>query len=231
MKRTYIKLILPLICLIFMASTCDVDYENNRRIVVSGKITDEAGNPLADIPVRTFAEFYLLGKTTTDSSGDFEFISLESDYENLLIRVNYLIDDDFGLIESPYTGIQLINAQDGRPQSNYKLGTLILKNTANLQLNFINTPGDTNTLSYNLSFSDTNCRTVLFNEEGLPGETECYPLHTYTGNFDESSEDFQLKVSSLLGSTVDFTYHLNNGAAQTITIPLNNTQTTYDFEY
>jgi len=117
----YTILMFLMLCL-----SCETRIQDNRRIVITGKIQDQNGNPLEDINVINGDAFFKLGSSQSDENGAFLLTSLSIDNGDFdeeegfvshrikEININAIENENnFGLIASnnEYNQIKLINDQ------------------------------------------------------------------------------------------------------------------------
>ncbi len=227
MKQNFLKILLLLsISLTVSCIGDDVDIENNRRLLIKGKITDLQGNALPNIPVITSSFGDALGQTTTDASGNFSLVSLDEQFDpldifiNVDIFFNQQINDNYS--SRAYYSPQHVN------RVLYDLGTIILGKDAALTVNINNNPGDQNTLSYEVLFTPADCVLPL---NVIDPPDNCNLSESLSGALSPSSENQIIPLNSIQGSNVIFKYSVNAGPLQTIEIPLTNEDNTYVFEY
>jgi len=231
-----IKHISLLIGIAFLFHACEVQIEDDRRILVKGNIIDSSNNPLANVSVRSGVEGTILGEAFSDENGQFQFTSLEADGNYALdIIVNLSSNDNnwkgsynIEHIENPeYSAKRYFYNLTKRKESGYDLGQIILRNPARLTLFINNIPGDNNTLKYQLEYMPTICEIDLKSNNF----ESCWFNSDEYRHLDEDYSNIQVEVDSQLGSSVTFNYILNNEPMQSISIPLSNSENTYVFEY
>ncbi len=237
MKRKL--LLLLLLNSLFLFQSCHVQIENNRRIQIKGKVVDSNGNPVPDIVVRMEVEDYILGSAVSEPSGKFNFISLDSHGYDERITINLEKFED-GIISYDYNGLRALenSAYSGKlyyniPENNedlvYDLGTIQLNPTAVFILQLKNIPGDTNTLSYRIDYTLPICQ-ISLTDTGFEDFCNNY-FDDYFEILESNSPDKEISHKTQLGTEITITYSLNDGPEETITIPVNQTETTYVFEY
>ena len=227
MKQNFFKILLLLTVLTTVSCLGDdVDIENNRRLLVKGKITDTQGNALTNIGVVTSAFGDALGQTTTDAAGNFRLVSLDEQFDPLDIFIN--VDNFYNQeINHTYSSRAYYSPQHV-DRVLYDLGTIVLGKRATLNFNLSNNTGDQNTMSYELLFTPSDCELPL---NVINPPDNCNLSESFSGALSPSSENQIIPVNSIQGSNVIFKYSLNSGPLQTIEIPLTNEDNTYVFEY
>ncbi|PHR12297.1 MAG: hypothetical protein COA40_08505 [Aequorivita sp.] len=227
MKLNLFRLLLLASMVLFIACLGDdVDIDNNRRILVKGKIVDKEGNPLPDIIIVTSANSDPLGQTQSDASGNFRLISLDEEFDPLDVLIN--IDPFFYLnVDYDYSSLAYRSSVHN-DRLLYDLGTIILGDKAELNLTFNNLLGDENTLGYTIKYTPANCELPL-NVTNPPDNCDLAAIRE--GDLNPISENTTVSIESILGSTVLLEYSLNFEPVQTIEIPLTNLDTNYVFEY
>ncbi len=227
MKQNFLNVILFLTVLTTVGCLGDdVDIENNRRLLIKGKVTDTQGNALPNIPVITSAFGDALGQTTTDANGNFRLISLDEQFDPLDIFIN--VDNFYNQQVNQDYSSRAYFSQQHVNRVLYDMGSIALGKMAELKLTLNNNGGDQNTVSYEVLYTPSACELPL-NVYDPP--TDCYLSDMKTGSLMPSSENQIISIYSIQGENVVFNYSLNSGDTQTIEIPLTNASNTYVFEY
>jgi|GEM_PF-1021553 len=204
----------------------DVDIENDRRILVKGKVMDNLGNPLPNISIVTSAHLDLLGQTRSDASGNFSLISLDEQFDPLDIFIN--VDNFYNLnINDDYSSRSYFSEIRNNILL-HDLGTIVLGKKALLNFTFNNLPGDENTLVYKIKFTPANCELPL---NVFDPPENCDLGADIEGDFNPNSENRTLNIESVLGTKIILEYSLNFEPTQTIEISLTNLESNYVFEY
>ncbi len=227
MKQNFLKILLLLTVLATVSCIGDdVDIENNRRLLIKGKITDTQGNALPNISVITSALGDALGQTSTDASGNFSLVSLDEQFDPLDIFIN--VDNFYNQeINHTYSSRAYYSPQHG-DRVLYDMGTIVLGKRAKLNLNLNNNTSDQNTVSYELLFTPSDCELPL---NVIDPPDNCNLSESSSGTLSPSSQNEIIPIYSIQGSNVIFKYSINAGPIQTIEIPLTNEDNTYVFEY
>ena len=227
MKQNFLKFLLLLTVLTTVSCLGDdVDIENNRRLLIKGKVTDTQGNALPNIPVITSALGDALGQTTTDANGNFRLISLDEQFDPLDIFIN--VDNFYNQQVNQYYSSRAYFSQQHVNRVLYDMGSITLGKMAELKLTLNNNGGDQNTVSYEILYTPSACELPL-NVYNPP--SDCNLSEMKTGSLMPSSENQIISIYSIQGENVVFNYSLNSGDTQTIEIPLTNASNTYVFEY
>ncbi len=227
MKQNLIKLLL--LTILVSLTGClgdDVDIENNRRLLIKGKITDTQGNALPNISVITSSFGDALGETKTDAVGNFRLVSLDEQFDPLDIFIN--VNDFYNPNINEDYGSRRYLSPEHTNRVLYELGTIVLGKIASLNISLNNIAGDENTLSYEVKFTPSVCELPL---NVLNPPDNCNLAESSSGNLTSSSENQIVPIYSVQGSNVIFEYSLNGGSLQTIEIPLTNEDNNYVFEY
>ncbi|MCP9199344.1 carboxypeptidase-like regulatory domain-containing protein [Gramella sp. GC03-9] len=132
------KLLCFLTALSFIS--CALDYEDNRRIHLTGSLLDPAGDPLRDAGVDLYVETFgfknsvsnVIASTTTTENGHFDLLSIEPKDEILFLSISERL--------SSFMGVRIRESVDNHGPF-YDLGELRLNARGNFQLNFINQSG------------------------------------------------------------------------------------------
>ena len=131
-----------ILCLLAALSfiSCALDYEDNRRIHLTGNLLDAAGDPVENAGVDLIVETFgfknpvsnILASTTTAENGKFDLLSIEPKDEILFLSISERTNS--------FMGIMIRESIDNHGPL-YDLGELRLNANANFQLNFINQSG------------------------------------------------------------------------------------------
>lgn len=225
MKKNLLRILL--LFTVFTAVGClgdDVDIENNRRILVKGKIIDPQGVPIPNISVLTSGFGDELGRTSSDSDGNFKLISLDEQFDPLDIFINY---ENFTNTQDFYSSLAYYSPEH-TDRVLYDMGTIVLGKRATLNLILKNSSGTEDILNYEIKFTPSLCELPL-NMTNPP--ENCDLSQNRSGSLSPSSENQPFYINSIQNSNVIFEYSINDGPTQTIEIPLTNEENTYVFEY
>lgn len=212
-------------CLFF--SACSFDVEKNRRVEVTGTVVNFTENPIANILIESKGDRHILGSTITNSEGQFSFTSLESDAQDFSIEIN----GNFNNFEndSPLTSFLYSNTSLSfeRDRNDYYLGQITLAERAILAIDIRRTSSNNATINWSLTFSRANCSQIV--EDYTLINDECYPEISIQSQEDEIN--YTNTFDTVRFSNAIFEYSINNGATQQVQIPINDLNTTYEFEY
>lgn len=145
-----LKPIFSILMLSMLFSTCEIRIEDNRRLLITGTIQDQNGNPIPDINVISGNEDLKLGSRTTGENGKFSLTSLsiengefneEDEFESDRIReINInakLVNNNYFSLTSSndnFNRIRIINDQPFRGIE-INLGTITLNEISQIALN------------------------------------------------------------------------------------------------
>lgn len=205
--------------------TDDLDIQNNRRLLVKGKVTDGQGNGLSDIRIATSGHGDLLAETRTDAQGNFNMVSLDERVDPLDIFIN--VKKHYDHQTNEYSSLSYLSEQRVS-RVLYDMGTVILEKKAQLNFTFSNVASERNTVSYEIFYTPSDCRLPL-NVSSPP--TDCILSETISGIYSQTSSNELFQIYSLKDHDVMFRYSLNGGPLQTVNIPLPNELNSYVFEY
>lgn len=235
MKRINLTFLCCLVTTFCFYSCQDIDIENNKRITVSGKVVDQDGNLLNDINVQSVVEEYTLGAGSSNASGDFSYVSLQSysnDFVTLINRRKGFNFNQSPSINQNYATARIINydEDDFLRVDKYELGSFEIPKVASLELTIDKISSEEKNLDWSLRLKSTNCD-YAYRDTIEAVENSCYEVYYIARNQDSIKPDYQGRFYSLASSPAVFTYTINNGATQSITIPLTNASNNYVFEY
>lgn len=235
-----VKKLLLLFIVCSAIPACSPEIKNDTRVLVEGKVLNEAGKPLANIPVWSKADHFLLGKTKTDPQGNFKFTSLESTAKDYTIVVNELLkykqfnQEEFTPMsdsgDTLYTEASY-SYKKSEFQKTYSLPPLTLKKSATLNLSIKKNTTTEETLTWSLTMPHPNCRYNFDDDEFTEYDAYCYSLFDYHKHLGPNRPEFEKKFRSVLNTKATFKYSINGGEEKTIVIYLSKPSTDYAFEY
>ncbi|MEF3079522.1 carboxypeptidase-like regulatory domain-containing protein [Winogradskyella poriferorum] len=218
--------------LIAVFSCEDTEIQNNIRVLVTGNVTDQNTQPIANASIRVYADAdafgadrVLLGEGVSDASGNFSVTALFGPNEL------FLVDISFGDQFSTYR--YQTNTEEFTPNNlTFNLETVELKSITNFNYNIIRESGEDNTLQYSFSYFDADCVEVY--EDGVLNETQsnCNSMRfigSTLNNLSPNAENRSFVVP--LQSQVEFTYSLNEGDEVSEIITINSADYAFEFSY
>lgn len=222
--------------LLFSDCTPEDFVEDNERNLVVGSVMNQEGLPLEGISIKSaydlndFLEFGqgsfsnldpILGQSTTDSNGEFEFISLTARNTG---KLNYFVINDeentslqkvIYFLDLPFTG-------------QVELPDVTLKQEAQFTIEIDRVSTEATSLFYNVVYDARDEVFFLSDGSGFP------PLET-SGQLGVAQNEESLTLPSTVGGTVQFSYTIfNDGQAidQGIeTIIISQSSQTFNFEF
>ncbi|GGG21304.1 hypothetical protein GCM10011344_22610 [Dokdonia pacifica] len=220
--------------------SCSDPIQNNSRISFDFKVINESNQPISDIGVsasalRSGVSIFIpiipsfegvLGVGTTDNQGEANLISLSPD--ETISRIGVLINSEEQSAETPLNedyGV-VIYQLDSIITRNTVLPDVVLKRSATLEIEIIDTPTLEGTLSYAITYP---ARVQKFQ---IPSGEEAISETIEGSGILESSEI--LVLETLQNTTALFTYFItSNGVTEsdTIEIPINQETVQYAFEF
>ncbi len=232
MKLAFLFYIFTAFC---FYSCQDIEIENNKRITVSGKLVDQDGNPLQNINVQSVVEEYTLGTGSSNVSGNFSYVSLQSysnDFVTLINRKKGFNYNQSPAVNENYASARIINydEDDFLRVNKYELGSFEIPKVATLEFSIEKISSEDKNLNWSLRLYNTNCD-YAYRDTIEPVENFCYEVYYIARNQDSIKPNYQERFYSLASKPAVFTYTINNNATQSITIPLTNATNNYVFEY
>lgn len=131
-----------LFLLLFVVTSCDVFYEDNKRLLFTGTVIDQEGNAIRNIPVTAFtygpsalrSSFREdLGEGFTDENGSFNLITLspEGNYRiDMEINGRFQVGYSAGISAATLVGLETLNLSDAA----YRLDKLKLERIVNARV-------------------------------------------------------------------------------------------------
>ncbi|WP_455168579.1 hypothetical protein [Aegicerativicinus sediminis] len=203
--------------------TCSPEIIDNKRAVVVGNVTDSDGTPLEGIPIRMSTSNYILGYGVSNAEGYFEFISLLSEESRLEVDVNFQSQTIDFTKPKFVLGNEALDNQ-------FTLGTIVLERPALLDLKIENSSGINSIVTWSLEYSEPNCMRYLNTDDTFPLDL-CYQQNFVSGELNSTETSFQTEIQTIANKDAIFTYELENGSIETITISLNPGINTFSFEF
>ena len=218
----------------FLISCGPPEFENNTRILVKGNLVDQDNSPLNNLEISVNTR-----KPTSLFSGESHFV-LGSGFSQLdgSFAVTSLFDrdNDFSIEidgEDNYsTYVYATNTEDYVPENfTFNLQTIILYKLSNITYNIERTSPVGTTLRFSFGFQDKDC--IEYYDEGAinPTYSNCYQERTLVRTLNDNLPDMSGSFTSLLGSTVVFTYSINEEPEQTQIFVLDQVNYEYNFNY
>ena len=216
------------VCILFVMTSCAEDVIDSRRIRVAGRLIDDMDSPVSNIHITSGSKTTILGASASEITGNFDFVSLESNRGEFQIQINSGTQRD-----SLFAEVILVNdlSSPNRSRLNYDLGDIIVKPTAFLNLKTQNTSGTSDTLKILLDYTSNYCSLELDNDKELLAKRRCYSTHTSRIILHAQDSNYDTRVTTVKNEIARLYYRFNNGYQQVVEIPLTNTENTYVFEY
>lgn len=131
---------------------CVLDYEDNKRLLVKGKIVDEQGEPVAGIDVKVLGHNEVMGQVLSANDGSFQVITLSpKTQKNMGVSINYDYDISLNNNYASYLidGLERL----GEEKATFDLEELTLERliNASLEVHRITNTIDTLFFSYDVS--------------------------------------------------------------------------------
>ena len=217
------KRIILIVCILFMISSCEIQYDGETKIVVTGKILDENNAPLSekDINITIYSDgLYtpsdLISFGKSDQNGNFTLIfpAPKVDYKfsilinNLINQTNEFQPKDISAKRNNF--------------ENYKLdlGKIILyqkKSIATLQL------------ILNKTSSNKQIKDIKIEGKQANYYIDLNPIQDNSNNFETYYNVIKNQTIVLKYTIID--YSNNNSTVQSISIPIVNEAVTYTITY
>jgi hypothetical protein len=202
----------------------DLDIVANERLYAEGIIRVKNEGPAANIDISISENSGVLGEGRTDASGAFSFVSLKSSDPTIRLSVNKSTDSLLS---------QLAYIAFDTSLQEYIVPDAILEPVGYLNFTLTKNSPSTPTLFYRFDYKVTFCEQALNGINPNPETPICYDTANFYGNIGVDGETTQtIQLRSLRSDPVVFTYKIGEeGVENTITIPLINATTSYEFDY
>lgn len=219
--------ILPLLFIFFLLQGC-IDIIDNKRIYLEGTITDGDGFPVADVPVVYKMNGFTLGYGFTDTKGQYGFYSLEADAKSeMRLEINRMYDE----VRGNYSSVIITDDDEFSFQENdYRKLDITLQKKSTLQFSINHVTNINADLDWDLQYTYTNyynsCLKVYTDVF-----TGCYETFQINGTQNSETPHKDISITSFINQEVIFTYQINGGNTETVSIPLTSENVTYEFTY
>ncbi|WP_340154660.1 hypothetical protein [uncultured Winogradskyella sp.] len=225
---------LLVLCVVLTTLGCVTRFEDDTRILIVGEVVNSIGEPIENAQISIYTrrargifvnsgyDDYLLGRGYSGNDGEFSVTSVLD------------LDDEFSIeidAEEDVTNYRYYTSTIAYVPSNlvYNLNTIELKKRATLNYNITRTSGEGNTLDYKFKYNSIYC--AEYYDQGVINENYSY---CYNGVEDyrlltDLRPDEERSLETILGSTVEFTYSINDQPEITEIFTIN--QPTYEFTF
>ena len=220
-----------------MFLSCDVKFEPNVRVLATGLVIDELGEPISGAEISVYTRKstgiflapapsgtneFLLGSNYSNENGEFNVVSLfdrDSDFSIVILK-----DNTYTSYE--YATNTVSNVPDNLV---FNLETITLKRIGALNYNISRVSGEGNSLQVSFKFTDTNCL-EYYNENGLDtSQSYCFEEQILSRTLNDDNPNLDGSFKTPYGTEVEFTYAINEQETITEIVTIN--QDNYDFTF
>lgn len=231
--RKLLFLILP--CLLI---SCEPRLEDDVRALFKTKVVDVSGNPIPNLEVnattfRTFEfilgqeftkfqpadEDFLLGKGITDANGEVEF--------TMLVDGGFFINFNS---QNYFSNKVRISREELGEALFLNIPETVLKESAVVEIDFINTSGTTDFYEVTFDYESLNCD-LIYSNNTLTQDEECDFFERQPRRFNENLNDGNFELNVFYPSTIDVVYVDNSGNESTRTFTINSPQERYEINF
>lgn len=228
--KNQIFTILSLIPILF--TQCN-DIENDRRILVKGKVVDINNVPQQNLQVYTSIGGGILGEGVTNNVGEFEFTSLSSN--SYLVNLVVELPDEFKFPLSSYETlitnfeISLNNLQDGR----VNLQPIRILPFAEVKINFVRESEENLRYEIKRNFNRTlNGEFFSFwRQINLSEEVTPFRNLTSEGFLEQSTSFFSIHELVQKNEVIELTYQVNEQEEQNLLLPINQDYNEFEINF
>jgi len=221
-KENFIVYVLILLSIV----SCQ-DFEDNRRILIKGKVSNISEFEQQNIQVianieDVFNDFSslddVIGRTVVEDNGEFEVVAPVPINRSVFVSLN---SDFFDQNDSIYQfNVEVPNLAIENSNNLIDLQEIEIKQSAFLKINFLNESAEESTISWQLSNLKIPCDFIV-NSDGLISTNEsCFEPFPVSDQYTDLSASYE--TISIKNTTTTLVYSINGGAQQTLDIPLNN---------
>lgn len=228
---------LLLLCSLFF--NCDVKFDNDVRIEVSGKIIDESSEPMANINVGVYTSsgrlsgFFpleigrnqlLLGRGNSNEFGDFSVTSLFDSNQDFFIFIDgkneytdYIYSENtFGYTPDDYL---------------YNLEEVQLKKRAAVNVNITRTSPAGTILDFTITYQTPFCEEIFINGVLDNESSFCFKPDNFFSTLNDDNPNFAYSFDSFKTGIVQLTYTINNGVQTNETFTISEEDYNINFNY
>lgn len=222
-----------IVCLLFVVS-CNTEFEKNTRVLVKGNLIDQNNSPIVEAEVSVYTRRatgffsypggidFLLGRYHSNIDGSFSVTSL---FDKSMV---FSIEIDAGEYFSRYSYVT--NTVEYSPEDLvFDLQTQMLKKLSKVNFNITRASARGTSIRFNFIFQDTNC--IEFFDQGNldPLQSSCFIDSQIGGVLNDTTPEISSLFITALGSTVSFSYSINEEPEITQSITID--QENYDFNF
>ncbi|WP_147298925.1 carboxypeptidase-like regulatory domain-containing protein [Winogradskyella sediminis] len=231
MKLLFKFFLIP--CFLMTVLGCEVQLEDNTRILVEGTVEDQNNIPVPEAKVTVLTRrgnfsggenSYVLGEGFSASDGSFSIISFFDKDEDFAIEV--------GLDDAYTTYVYKTNTLNFTPLDlTFNLETVRLKKLANFNFNIIRTSGEFNTITYSINYVEGFCLEYYEGTTLNNYQSSCFEERSISQTLNDNNPDDQWQLQVPLGEVVAFTYTINEQPEITEYIIINDENYDFTFNY
>lgn len=227
LKSSYKAIFILVVVYVFQACTPAV--EDNRRLYLTGNITDNQNQALSDIWILSRASRFDLGKGITDSNGNFEMVSLDSEIKEFEVYINppppFIFNlTDLPLYQNQWGSVSYIFNREDLGEA-FTVPETKLHRKANLNLKIEKTSSAENTLEWKLLYSNSH---IFYHWDINSNENICDCEGLANGILQPEQFELEEVFETLVGTQAFLRYRINSEPWQIISIDINQPQTHYE---
>ena len=227
---------------LLMLISCEdrVPLANSKRLLVKGTILNQNNESIPNAEIGVFSgrnnEFdtpglgfngsggELLARTVSNPDGTFTLITLYPITDSFSVEV---FGEEAFSRYSYKTDIANFEPTD----LTINVGNVILSEKSEVTFNINRTNASSTELQYSISYRDTFCRDVFF-EEALDEElSQCHEILQIVRTLDDNNPDDSIDFTSLVNSEITFTYTINGQPEQTEILTIDQANYEFNFNY
>ncbi|APS38231.1 MULTISPECIES: hypothetical protein [unclassified Salegentibacter] len=231
------KVLLLLIFIVFTGCVRhNVGVVGSKRMLISGNILNAENTPIENISVIASGSEYdrlwarpaqMLGESSTNASGEFSFVSLDTDNSFYGVSVNHPNHDDF---REEFSTIHFLDSIGSRGNS-FELTNIQLPKIQEFQVKLNNTSDRNDTLFFEFSYSSTEIYRKLHEDSfdnplWFQGESE------YWNRILPGEDEMTISAKTIEDSDLQFYYKFSAEAVyDTINVEITPENPVYEFSY
>lgn len=225
-----------IVCIILLlATSCTVFLEENTRVVTTARVVDATGQAIANANVAafTYSETVIegrdqpiaqVGSGVTESNGALRLTSF------------YLQRGTTAIVFSTQGAVQnevsyFVNSTVYNDRLLFDLGEVVIKEPANVEVNFVNTTMPSSNVPFEIVFESNGCNQFI-NAQGTVDAnlSSCYEIQTTQGSLSALNTNRTFTIHTNLNTLVTVVYRID-GNTFTASIPVTLQNTVYEINY
>ena len=231
------KVVLLLIFIVFTGCVQhNVGVVGSKRMLISGNILNAENTPIENISVIASGAEYdrlwarpaqMLGESSTDASGEFSFVSLDTDNSFYGVSINHPNHQDY---REEFSTIHYLDSIGSRGNS-FELTNIQLPKILEFQVKLNNTSARNDTLFFEFSYSSTEIYRKL-QEDSFDDSLRFQGESEYWNKILPGEDEMTISAKTIENSDLEFKYKFSAEAVyDTINVEITPQNPVYEFNF